>query len=288
MIQNSAMLIELNVSMWTGRKMDKRVSDEIDVAKNTKARGGNYHKKLMAGTGKLERVQTLVSALRVWHYKNTLPWADSGSRLLPMAHFFDYKTELNTRIQDIETAVDSFLMDYPTLVSAAAFQLGDLFDASEYPDVGSLRSKFSVSYVFLPVPMAGDFRIDVAEESKEELRSEYEKFFNRKLQDAMHDAWTRLYDCVKHLSERLADAPEAKTTKSGTVTRQRFHTTLITNANELCSLLSALNVTGDPKLEQARQALERAVNGATADSLKDSDELRRHTKTQIDAILDMF
>ena len=44
MIQNSAMLIDLNISTWTGRKMDKKVSEEIDQAKNTKSRAGNYHK----------------------------------------------------------------------------------------------------------------------------------------------------------------------------------------------------------------------------------------------------
>ena len=41
MIQNSAMLVDLNISAWTGRKMDKKVSDEIDSAKHTKARAGN-------------------------------------------------------------------------------------------------------------------------------------------------------------------------------------------------------------------------------------------------------
>ena len=38
MIQNSAMLVDLNMSVWTGRKMDKKVSEEIDVAKKTKAK----------------------------------------------------------------------------------------------------------------------------------------------------------------------------------------------------------------------------------------------------------
>ena len=58
MIQNSAMLVDLNISVWTGRKMDKKVSDEIDASKNTKARAGNYHKKLLAGTQKLEQLQS--------------------------------------------------------------------------------------------------------------------------------------------------------------------------------------------------------------------------------------
>jgi hypothetical protein len=38
--------------------------------------------------------------------------------------------------------VAEFLQDYPTLVSAAAFQLGDLFDGSEYPDANILLDKF--------------------------------------------------------------------------------------------------------------------------------------------------
>ena len=42
MIQNSAMLVDLNISLWTARKMDKKVSQEIDNAKNTRSRGGNY------------------------------------------------------------------------------------------------------------------------------------------------------------------------------------------------------------------------------------------------------
>jgi len=60
MIQNSSMLIDLNISVWTGRKMDKKVSEEIDASKGTHARAGNYHKKLLAGTQKLNDLTKLV------------------------------------------------------------------------------------------------------------------------------------------------------------------------------------------------------------------------------------
>ena len=43
MIQNSSMLVDLNISVWTGRKQDKKVSEEIDAAKSTKTKAGNYH-----------------------------------------------------------------------------------------------------------------------------------------------------------------------------------------------------------------------------------------------------
>ena len=67
-----------------------------------------------------------------------------------------------------------------------------------------------------------------------------------------------------------------------------FRDSLVTNANELCELLTKLNVTNDPKLEQARQALESAINGKCAEDLRKSDDLRLQTKAKVDEILGMF
>ena len=288
MIQNSAMLVDLNISVWTGRKMDKKVSDEIDAAKNTKAKGGNYHKKLLAGTQKLDNLQKLVGMIRTWHYAQTLPWSDGGSRLLPMKNFFDYKAILNDYEDQFNDAVSSFLADYPTLVSAAAFQLGDLFDAEEYPVVDKLEGKFKFKYVFLPVPEVGDFRIDVSEAGKAELQEQYQKFYDDRLNEAMKDTWERLHECLKHMSDKLSNAEVPRETKEGLNHTKLFRDSLITNANELCELLTKLNVTNDVKLEKARQALEAAINGTRADDLRKSDELRLQTKARVDEILGMF
>jgi len=289
MIQNSAMLVDLNISSWTGRKMDKKVSDEIDAAKNTKAKGGNYHKKLLAGTQKLDDVQKLVAAIRIWHYEQTLPWADSGARLLPMSNFFDYKAQLSAYESQFNSVVADFLHEYDTLVSAAAFQLGDLFNADEYPSKASLIGKFRFNFVFLPVPDAGDFRIDVNEASKVELKQQYEKFYENKLNDAMKDAWDRLHECVTRMSEKLSNAPTPRVNKDGEQNyTQIFRDSLVTNAVELCGLLTKLNVTSDPKLEHARKQLESVVSGVTADSLRESDSLRLDTKAKVDQILSMF
>lgn len=288
MIQNSSMLVDLNISVWTGRKMDKKVSDEIDASKNTKAKGGNYHKKLLAGTQKLDDVQKLVAAIRIWHYNQTLPWSDGGSRLLPMKNFFDYKATLADYEQQFKEAAEAFFIEYPTLVSAAAFQLGDLYTADEYPDVEKLRDKFRFKYVFLPVPEVGDFRIDVNETSRQELQAQYESFYQTKLNDAMKDAWDRLHECVTKMSEKLADAPTPRDTKEGPNYTQIFRDSLVTNAVDLCELLTKLNVTNDPKLETARKQLETAISGVSADELRKDDTARHSVKRKVDEILSMF
>lgn len=289
MIQNSSMLVDLNISVWTGRKQDKRVSDEIDAAKSTKTRAGNYHKKLLAGTQKLDDLQKLVTGIRSWHYIQTLPWSDGGSRLLPMKNFFDYKATLADFEIQFTDAVDAFLADYPTLVSAAAFQLGDLFDSSEYPDAEKLRDKFKFRYVFLPVPEVGDFRIDVNEQHKAELVQQYESFYQNKLSEAMQEAWDRLHECLSKMSEKLANADSPRLTKDGDENyTQIFRDSLVTNAVELCELLTKLNVTNDPKLENVRKNLESTIADVSAKELREDDDLRLGVKAEVDKILSMF
>lgn len=287
-IQNASMLVDLNISVWTGRKQDKKVAEEIDAAKSTKTKAGNYHKKLLAGTQKLDELQKLVNTIRIWHYNQTLPWSDGGTRLLTVANFINYKTTLSDYEQQFEEAVDDFIKEYPTLVSAAAFQLGDLFDPEEYPDVSKLENKFRFRYAMLPVPEVGDFRVDIGKAYLDEMKSEYESYYEQKLTGAMRDAWDRLHDCVSKLSEKLADAETPRVTKDGEVRTQIFRDSLVTNAVELCDLLSRLNVTNDTMLEQARKKLEDAVSGITPKELRDDDSLRLDVKARVDQILSMF
>lgn len=276
MIQNSSMLVDLNISVWTGRKMDKKVAEEIDASKNTQTKAGNYSKRLMANTKKLEAINNLVADIRGWHYARTLPWSDGGSRLLPMQGFFDYKPAIAEHERKFWDMVNDFLADYPTLVTAAAFQLGDLFNPVDYPDVDALRKKFSFRYVFLPVPEAGDFRIDVNEESRKELEEQYTKFYDTKLADAMKGIWDRLHECLTHMSDKLGGE------------NKRLHASMVDNAVELCGMLSHLNVTRDPKLEEARQHLERTMMGVSIDELRKHEDARKDLKSKVDDILSMF
>jgi hypothetical protein len=49
-----------------------------------------------------------------------------------------------------------------------------------------------------------------------------------------------------------------------------------------------LNVTNDPKLELARQQLEKALVGIDAKELRKDDRTRLYVKDRVDEILGMF
>jgi hypothetical protein len=281
MIQNSSVLVDLNLSVWTGRKMDKKTSDEVVAAKSARSKNAaSVSKHLLAGNDTLTRIQKHAANIRNWHYEQTLPWSDGGSRLLPMKSFFDYKARLGEFEQEFDSMIEEFVREYPVLVSAAAFQLGDLFDRSEYPEVETIQDRFRFKYVFLPVPEMGDFRVDVGTEAKVELQAQYDKFYQTKLDDAMKDMWDRLHDSLSKLSERLDYSDDG--------VKKVFRDTLVTNALDVCSMLSNLNVTNDPKLEDARRKLEQTLSGIEATDLRESPALRNDVKTRVDNILKSF
>jgi hypothetical protein len=279
-ISSSAMLVDVSISVWTGRKLDKSVSAEIDSAKQTKTKAGNYHKNLLAGSEKLAEIGKIASAVRNWHYTQTSPWNDAGSRLLPSSLFMDYKLRLTEYEKMFTQAVTSFLAEYDTLITKSAFQLGDLFNREDYPDVSKIAHKFGFLYSFSPVPESGDFRVDIGEAGMAELRANYENAYKSKVEVAMQDAKTRLHEQLTHMSERLSSADGD--------TKKIFRDSLIDNAVELCQVLKHLNITKDPQLEQMRYDLEQSIKHIDAQSLRESDELRRATKNKVDSLLNKF
>jgi hypothetical protein len=280
-IASSAMLVELSISGWSARKLDKKASAQVDITNSTKTKAGNYNKNLLAGTGFLDTITKYAANSRAWHLSQTLPWSDNGLRLLPMGRFLEYKKQLYDLEANYMALVDKFVIAYPNLVSAAAFQLGDLFDRTEYPEVESIPSKFKFKANYLPVPMAGDFRVDIGEEAKAELIASCEGIYNERLDNAMKSAWTRLHSCLVRVSDRLADADEQGNPK-------RIYDTLVEEAVGLVDLLKHFNLTNDPTMEQARLGLSDAIKHHDADDFRGDAYLREQVKTKVDAMLSKF
>ena len=282
-IAASAVLCEMNISVWTANKLDKGETEKVTVNASAVKDAAQVRKNLMAGTSMRKDIADYAAGCRLWHNTRTLPWADKGARLMPTSLFMDYKAEANVRRDTFNQMVDNFVAQYPALVQTAQNYLGALFNANDYPDAEEVRSKFGFRLVFSPVPESGDFRIQVGQQDLQDLRDQYEANFNDRLADAMREPWDRLHKVLNGMSEKLTDKADDDEQK-----KTRYHDTLITNATSLCGLLTHLNVTNDPKLEEARRQLEQTMLGADIDAIKESPEVRASMKSKVDAILSKF
>ena len=274
-IASSAVLIDLNISIWTARKLDKNVSKEIDINKNTTIKAGNYNKHILAGSDQLDAITKLANEIRDWHSRQTLPWSDAGTRLLPMTNFFDYKQQLGVYEAEFKSRINTFIQQYPNIIQGMAFKLGKLFDRAEYPDADKIASKFNLRYTIMPVPETNDFRVDIADDIRNEMQQEYQKAYEGRVEAAMSDAWSRLHTTLEHMIDRLSGNE-----------KKIFRNSLVDNALELTNLLTRLNVTKDPRLEKARQELEQSLVGVTADELRDSVGARQEILARVNQIME--
>lgn len=280
-ISSSALLVELNISVWPASKLDREVTDKVNTDASAVRGASQTKKNLFAGTSLRKDISDFAARVRLYHNKHTLPWADKGERMLPTKLFMEYKQTMNGFEQTFNMMCTNFFVEYPRLVVDAPNNLGSMYKAEDYPEVEEVRLKFGFRRTVKPVPEAGDFRLDIPAYDLDEMRAEFEKQHETKLAEAMREPWERLHKTLVGMSEKLTDI-------EGDDSKKRYHDTLISNPIELCGLLTKLNVTNDPKLEEARRQLELTMLGADIESIKEDADSRSALKSKVDAILGKF
>lgn len=282
-ISSSSMLVDLSIRSWTGTKIDRDTTQMVDTVNATTSNAGKYQKNLFAGTKDLHDINKFDSRIRAWNISQTLPWSDKGQRLLPSSKFFEYKQALSNFEAMRKDMIEKFLERYDILIDEAEQTLGGLFKRDDYPEKAQVAKQFEFKYSFLPVPVAGDFRVDIGNDAVEELHTQFNASVNDRVNNAMADVTWRLEDCLRRMSERLADNETDAISK-----KKIFRDTLVTNAQELCEDLKHLNITNNAQIEEARKQLSKVVMDIDAETLRDSSHARQEVKAEVDDILSKF
>ena len=279
-ISSSAMLVDLSISTWTARKLDKGVTDEVNINKHANSQASRVNKNLLPGVKELDEVNRHAAMVRNWVAARTLPWSDYGPRLVTTDKFFDFKQELDEHERVFQEKVQYFLDVYPTLISMQAFKLGQMFDRDEYPSVDAVADKFRFNVAYLPIPEAGDFRVDIGEEALQEVQERYEQEYNQRLEKAMNDVRERLLESLRHMSERLTDKEDGE--------RKRFRNNLLDNFAETIASVRALNLTKDQAVDAMADEAEKAIKGVDVDELKKHETAREDVRARVNSVLDSF
>jgi hypothetical protein len=283
-IDTCAMLVELSVSQWTARKLDRTVSDELVANKHAQDKGAaRVNKHLLAGRTELEVITKFVTETRATVYDNTLPWSDSGIRLLPSAKFMEFNAKLQQAEDKFYGLVTEFVTVYPSLITAQAMALGNMFKREDYPHPSDIEHRFRFSVNYMPVPSSGDFRVDIGNDAQEELRKKLSALADERVEHAMKDIKTRLLDHLKRMSDRLTIDYV-----SGEAVPRKFHDSLLDGAHDLCEMVQSLNVINDHQLADARKALLKAIGNVDVKDLRKDVGARTEVKTQVDDILSKF
>ena len=280
-LSSRAMLCALSISMWSARKHDPDVSEEIASLHNAASDAGRYSKLLLPKKA-LEEIIKISGEARKEHCFMTLPWDDDGYRVLPADAYMDHRDKMRQLSNRYDAAVNRFMDQIEDYVRDAKRRLGTLFRLDDYPGMSQegplmklvrpneLRSKFAFETQVRPLPDANDFRVQLGNDEKERVKKQITASVHASLQVATRDLWQRLYEAVSHMSERL----QAYKVVDDKV-EHPFRDTIVTNLIKLVDVLPKLNVAKDADLDRLTQQVRKSL-------LVDPEELRKSQSFRTD------
>lgn len=277
-ISSSSMLVELGISVWTGRKKDKAASADVTAQNSARTGVASVNKKLLGDCAELTALQKFAGNVRTMHYSMTMPWSDSGMRLLPTAMYFKYQQQMTQLQNEFDRLVQAFLDAYDWEVVQAQTKLGTLFHRDEYPTVESLRNKFGFRMSYIPLPDAGDWRVDMEREAQDVLKAQYADFYTKQVEGAMRDIWERLHKQLATLVAQLNVDAEGK--------KGKIYASTIENVLGLTDMLEAANFTNDPNLTLAYNRIRAGLDGVEKDDLVRNEVFREGTRAAMQAAID--
>jgi hypothetical protein len=196
-LNDRALLVQLSISQWMGRKLDKRASKHVTDDAGASRDAARVHKTLLPGCDELSNVHSMTNVIRTKFYDNTLPWGLDGMQVLPSTNYLEYSTEYRKDRSDWYSLVNTFLGAYEIAKWNAEndkrHTLGALYVPTDYPTAKELEQKFSMDLAIFPVPST-DFRVAIASDELSRIQQDVEARVAKAQATAMQEVWQRLFD----------------------------------------------------------------------------------------------
>jgi hypothetical protein len=242
-LATSGVLVNVEVSVWTGTKQDREISDEVTRAKKADREAGRFTKKLFAN---VPEHRAILNDRQTWYNyveRETYEWSGRW-KFLPTPRIVEFMKQVEERKKTTDELKDKFRKVYSDAVAREAFVQGDMFKATDYPSVDEVMSSFSVRVFTAEVPV-GDFRCQISQDLADDLSKHYEQQTRDLVQDIYRKQVDQMVDVMKSLShccdtETVIENGETK------VKRRKLYDTTLLRAQELCETFKEFNVTQDP------------------------------------------
>jgi len=263
-ISKKAMIVKLHISSWKGQIKDLSATRKTQTIQNA-ASGTGIYNKFLVSKNHLRAIQTAENDARRFHIKNTVPWNDGGDRLLPSKNWLKYSKGMRSHKNKFEVAVGKFCSQYPLMITEAKKLLGNMYNKSEYPDPNYIKNRYAFFTDMTPVPVSGDFRVEMEAADKEKIKKELDKKNIRSHEQAMTDLWERLYNAVKIMADGMSG------------TKGKVYDAYVKNIEDITDILPDLNINEDQKLNEMAKEVRHTLAAHTPGQLRKDKNLKQDT-----------
>lgn len=284
-LASSAVLVSIDISVWSATKQDRGISDEVTTSKHADKNAGKYVKNLLANHPSHKAVVNYRQTIYNWLQRRTYRWNQSQN-LLPSIDMPKFKMEFTQHEIGFHALVDTLIAQYDSIVSDMAFKQGDMFNRNDYPPKEQVKDKCSLQLYVSEVPM-NDFRCGIAQDIAEDLFTTYNKQTQTIIDSIHQEQCDRIIDVMESISH-CCGFDETDVNGEVRSKRRKIYDTTIQKALDYCQSFKRFNLSNDSRLELARASLEKLLTGVNAEDIRESDAVRNQVKSGIDDILGKF
>ena len=282
-LSEKALLLTVDFSIPSGRKVDKQVSNDIADQYNIEGgrrSSGNFN-KITIDSKYLKEPQNIKRKVIHAFESMTLPWINNDIKvnLLPNTRLLEFskvwresKTEMNQYLWNLRNGLyDEMMQESRDRLNGQSSEEGGLFNKWDYPPVEDFASKFKMEYYVRPVPDADnlDLRVSVGESEAERIKTEIKESIEEQFEESRKALCDRIVVSVEHVKRVLSSK-----NKNGNPT---IHDTLMEKMEQLVNILPELNFAEDQEIEDIRRRIRDEL-------LEDVDVLRKDTDVRKDVL----
>lgn len=271
-VKNELILVALNISMWSGRKFDKKVTAEVEKRHKT-GNAGRFNKILIQSEGYMKELTKIAGQARTFFYDNTLPWGKNNYILTAQNYITFTETIADLSIK-FQTALNGFLETYPAQIEEAMERLKTLFNRNEYPPLAEITRKFSFGVSYMPIGDPNDIRLRIASQDREELMKTIKNEMEANISEAVNEMMNRAKEHITGLVTKLKEKDPI------------FRDSLIGNIKELIDLFPKLNFTGDAKIAALCEEMKELL--VDPENLRNDNKVKKMVVSKAEKLLNQY
>ncbi|MDY6957543.1 MAG: DUF3150 domain-containing protein [Halobacteriota archaeon] len=273
MISKRAILVSVSVSLWKARQYDRNIAEEVNI-KYKSQKAGNYI-KILIDQPELKEISNIAQRARKFLEEHSLPWDDRVWRIIPAEKYNEIVGELKEFRDEFNDAVQEFIGKYDVIVNIREpARLKDMYDRDEYPDATTVESRYAFNIGVKPIPEEGDFRVDVENETIQEMEEMMLEEQERQKKRAASGIYSRLIKVLEKMVDRLSDHNKI------------IRKSVVQNIVDVCNEIPELNsVIQDDDITEMSREVQKRVGYFTTDMLKDDLEARERALTEARKLL---
>lgn len=232
--------------------------------------------KTLLDSDELDAIKKADGKMRQWLYNTCLPF-DMGIMLLPIGLIEAAEERMKAYKIERASLVETFISAYPGLCTAAAQQLGSLYDITEYPTVDEIRERYTFDWQYTTFSVPGQLKniSSALFEAEQQKAAASMQAATEEITSLMRETMLKL---VSHLQDRLSPGDEGKP--------KILKESAIKNLTEFLDTFDLRNVTSDTELANLVAKARSLVGGRDAVQLRSSDTLKTEVLSGLDSIMD--